>query len=645
MALQYSKQIIHVCPQCGNAVGRESAKFCRVCGHKLPVLYGLPQGTRIGNYVVERFLGSGGIGAVYLSHHRLLKQSVALKIHDYFPSDKYVSWAFLRSSNYLSQLDHPNIVHLYDYGLQDEKAYQAIEYINGPTFAQLPYQRTKDWIDRCIEYFAQMLAALSYAHTCAYIDVDGMLGRGIIHGDIKPHNIFLDRVTDKVKLSDFMIPDVQAFLGQKEPDFRDLQYSTQPFGTPAYMAPEQNQGQISQQTDIFSLGITMYQIVTGISPTSDDGREKLWQRVPPIDENQFVPPWLSELIMRATQREPAYRFSNTIEMLQIFQMQRNQGKPYTVQANALSHDQRVIGQFNNIVASLNMTSQPEVANTLKLFKEAIMASSQITSYKKQELIEIVNQVGEEATRIIPNTTLLRIISNGLLKTLRDISDPSLSEVAQKEAMTLTRIYQEQTNMKKTIRILFLAANPKDTSSLRLDEEIRGIDIALRGADFRDRFDIKQQWAVRVADLQNHLLRYKPDIVHFSGHGSSASEIVLEDITGKSHVVPARALSQVFSILKDNIRCVVLNACYSQQQAQAIAEHIDCVIGMSQAIGDVAAVSFAVAFYQALGYGRNVKTAFDLGCSEIDLEHLNEQDTPQLLTKIADPTKITFVNNA
>ncbi|MBA2682036.1 MAG: hypothetical protein H0U76_27020 [Ktedonobacteraceae bacterium] len=96
---------------------------------------------------------------------------------------------------------------------------------------------------------------------------------------------------------------------------------------------------------------------------------------------------------------------------------------------------------------------------------------------------------------------------------------------------------------------------------------------------------------------------------------------------------------VYDILR-----VVFNACYSQQQTEAIATYIDCVIGMSQAIGDAAAVSFAVAFYQALGYGRNVKTAFDLGTSQIDLENLNEQDTPQLLTKRADPTKTTFVSN-
>ena len=192
------------------------------------------------------------------------------------------------------------------------------------------------------------------------------------------------------------------------------------------------------------------------------------------------------------------------------------------------------------------------------------------------------------------------------------------------------------------KILFLAANPQDTSQLKLDQEIRGIDQALQGAEFRDNFDIEQQWAVRVADLQNYLLRHKPDIVHFSGHGSVTSEIILEDNDGNSQTVSSRALSQLFSVLKDNIRCVVLNACYSAVQADAIAKHIDCVVGMSHTVGDEAAVSFASAFYQALGFGRNVKTAFELGCLQIDSESLNEQDTPKLIARNCDPKEVVFV---
>lgn len=196
----------------------------------------------------------------------------------------------------------------------------------------------------------------------------------------------------------------------------------------------------------------------------------------------------------------------------------------------------------------------------------------------------------------------------------------------------------------SIKILFLAANPSDTSRLRLDKEIREIEFALRQAEFRDTFDIKQHWALRVADLQGYLLRYQPDIVHFSGHGSPFSEIILEDNHGRCHPVSPHALSQVFSVLKDNIRCVVLNSCYSEHQAQAIAQYIDCVVGMSKAIGDTAAISFAAAFYQALGYGRNVKKAFDSGRVQIDLENLDEQDTPQLRALNCNPEDITFVHN-
>ena len=196
-------------------------------------------------------------------------------------------------------------------------------------------------------------------------------------------------------------------------------------------------------------------------------------------------------------------------------------------------------------------------------------------------------------------------------------------------------------MPNTIKILFLAANPLDTDRLRLDEEIRKIDRALQNSPSRERFEILQHWAVRVSDVQSLLLRHKPDIVHFSGHGSETSDIFLEDEQGESHAVPARALSRLFQLLKDNIKCVVLNACYSEKQARAIGKHIDCVIGMSRAIGDKSSISFAAAFYQALGFGKNVKTAFELGCNQINLERLSEADIPQFMCRIKSAAQKTF----
>jgi hypothetical protein len=181
-----------------------------------------------------------------------------------------------------------------------------------------------------------------------------------------------------------------------------------------------------------------------------------------------------------------------------------------------------------------------------------------------------------------------------------------------------------------VKILFLAANPIDTERLRLDEEIRSIDEAVQKARFRDLFDIEQQWAVKVGDLQDFLLRYEPDVIHFSGHGSAVGEIVLEDDSGNARPVSAKALSNLFRLFKDKISVVVFNACYSKPQAKAIAKHIPCVIGMSASIGDKAAIRFAAAFYQAIGYRQSVQQAFDLGCNQIELENLEEQDTPVLL---------------
>jgi hypothetical protein len=203
-----------------------------------------------------------------------------------------------------------------------------------------------------------------------------------------------------------------------------------------------------------------------------------------------------------------------------------------------------------------------------------------------------------------------------------------------------------------VKVLFLAANPADTEPLSLDEEVRAIDAAIRGAEFRDRFDLRQHWAVRSTELDDFLLRHRPGIVHFSGHGSEASELLLVDPGGappgdpsESRPVAPETLSRLFSALSDNVRLVVLNACFSERQACAIADHIDCVVGMSREITDEGAVSFATALYQALAYGRDVRTAFDLACLEAGLTVEGEEATPRLIADRKDPRSIVFVEAA
>ncbi len=192
-----------------------------------------------------------------------------------------------------------------------------------------------------------------------------------------------------------------------------------------------------------------------------------------------------------------------------------------------------------------------------------------------------------------------------------------------------------------MRILFLGANPEGAPSLRLDHEVREIDLALRQADFRDRCDLRQQNALRVTDLQNALLRHRPQIVHFSGHGV-ADGLYLEDEAGMVRKVEGSVIARILAVFKKQIRCVVLNACYSRDQAEAIASDIDCVIGMSTDIGDLAAVRFSTAFYGALAFGSSVATAFDLGCSRIDLDGLGEGNTPQLIAFRQKPEEVVFI---
>lgn len=193
-----------------------------------------------------------------------------------------------------------------------------------------------------------------------------------------------------------------------------------------------------------------------------------------------------------------------------------------------------------------------------------------------------------------------------------------------------------------IKLLFLAANPTDTARLHLGEEVQAIDQALQLTKFRDAFDLQQAHALRTDDLQGLLLRHQPHILHFSGHGAESGELLFQDDAGRAVAVPPQALANVFALLRDNLRCVVLNACFSQTQAAAIARHIDCVVGMSQEIADQSARAFAAAFYTALGYGRSVRTAFELGRNRIDLAGLKDEDTPQLVCLRCDPDAVTFV---
>ncbi len=203
-------------------------------------------------------------------------------------------------------------------------------------------------------------------------------------------------------------------------------------------------------------------------------------------------------------------------------------------------------------------------------------------------------------------------------------------------------YDNHKNSKK-IKALFLASNPKGTTPLELDREIREITEKIRAAEYRDSIDLISAWAVRPDDLLQLLNQHKPQIVHFSGHGSKSGEIILVDSRGEQKPVNPAAIKALFQTLKANIRVVILNACYSKIQAEAITQVIDCAIGMNDAIGDEAAIAFAASFYRAIGFGLSIKQAFDQGIVVLLLEGIPEESKPELLVKEGvDPEKIVLI---
>jgi FMN phosphatase YigB (HAD superfamily) len=195
-----------------------------------------------------------------------------------------------------------------------------------------------------------------------------------------------------------------------------------------------------------------------------------------------------------------------------------------------------------------------------------------------------------------------------------------------------------------IKILFLAANPLGTDRLQLDEEIRSIREKIRAAEYRDEIELISAWAVRPDDLIQLLNEHQPQIVHFSGHGSPTGEILLVDSTGTAKPVSTGALKALFKTLKGNIRLVVLNACYSEAQAAAIIENIDCAVGMTTAIEDRTAAIFAASFYRALGFGRSVEEAFEQGKTALLLEGIPDDTVPDLRCRVGvQASQVTLVS--
>jgi len=268
-------------------------------------------------------------------------------------------------------------------------------------------------------------------------------------------------------------------------------------------------------------------------------------------------------------------------------------------------------------------SVPGQADRSRLSEDYEVIYRQLASLSEADLASLIAQAARRDERI------------------REVEELVLAAAHSKKFLAYTQI-----RLGKVMKSILLSANPLDTERLSLDIEIREILEKIRSSEYRDVVELIPVLAARPDDILQALNMHRPEIVHFSGHGTSDGEIVVLDTHGQAKPISTQALQILFRAMQDNVRLVILNACYSEVQAQAIIESIDCAIGMQDALSDEAAIKFIASFYRAIGFGRSVKAAFDQGIAALMLEGIPEADTPKLLCRPGvDPSTIVLVSQA
>ncbi|QDV35742.1 WD40 repeat domain-containing serine/threonine protein kinase [Tautonia plasticadhaerens] len=215
---------------------------------------------RVGNHVLERPIGSGGMGKVYLARHRTLRREAAIKVVDSsFAREPKVVRRFRLEVEAMARLDHPNLVHAFDAGEVRGRPYMIMEYVDGPDLGRLIREEGPLPIPRAVDAVIQAARGLKAAHD-----------RGIVHRDVKPHNLLISK-DGTVKVSDLGLARLVADVGGGgEPDGEDLQLTRfgAMIGTVHFMSPEQarNSRYADERSDVYSLGCTLYSLLTGKMP-------------------------------------------------------------------------------------------------------------------------------------------------------------------------------------------------------------------------------------------------------------------------------------------------------------------------------------------------------------------------------------------
>ncbi len=294
-----------------------SFHICSTCGLKLPIsITSCPNdGTFLANSVVDKLaeqyefleeIGSGGIGIVYKARHRLLNQVVAIKTLRANSMDQASQKRFEQEAKLISSLDHRGIVRLRDFGTTESgQLHMVLDYVAGQSLAEAVNWHGTFSIADSLEIISQICDAMQYAHKNA-----------ILHRDIKPSNIMFERTENglEVKVLDFGIAKVLDLTASES---AALTKTGEIFGSPLYMSPEQALGKkLDERSDIYSLGIVMYEILSGSPPFAglnviDTISNQISRQVPALSTvDKSIPPEIDAVVSKALAKNPEDRFQS-----------------------------------------------------------------------------------------------------------------------------------------------------------------------------------------------------------------------------------------------------------------------------------------------------------------------------------------------
>jgi serine/threonine-protein kinase len=257
--------------------------------------------TKIGKYDVEERVGEGAMGVVYRAVDPILKRRVAIKVMgEAFAQNDDLRERFLREAQAAGSLQHPNVITIYDFGEVDGHLYIAMEFVEGQDVAELLAHNVPLSLAAKLDIAIGVLQGLAFAHK-----------RGIVHRDIKPANIRVDS-EGNARIMDFGVAHFAS---------SNMTRTGVMIGTPSYMAPEQiTGGAVGPQSDIFSAGAVLYELLTGTSPFAGGSLQAVMYRVlsetPPSPGTSApgLPPKLNEIVTRALAKEPGQRYASALDM-------------------------------------------------------------------------------------------------------------------------------------------------------------------------------------------------------------------------------------------------------------------------------------------------------------------------------------------